>query len=386
MRGELLPDLDALNRSIGHLYDAVVNPDLWPSALDGIAGAYGASGVNLGPLTVDRTPPSAVSEPYYVSADLQEAYEVYFRDWIWRCPINIHFGRKPEYNKTIFDVAVLSEDVLRYDPFYNEFARHYHVLHGMMRATKPASNHSGFVMISPFSGRRGIPSQQQLKIFDILSAHAARAIAIHAQLGGAKDMTGELSELFTHRNCGVILIDGTGSVIEANSKAIEMSGDGFNIGRTRVRATAPGQQHLIDGLLSRALHPSLRNHSAGPVALRRAGGKKPLLIDAIPVLSRSDRPLSGLLSSGNGILLVIADPEATTSRHGKHLFALLGLSEAEARVAAALGSGASPELTGENLGISTGTVRNHMKRIFSKLDISRQSELVALAGKLAVLH
>lgn len=385
MRGELLPDLDALDHAVSQLYDAALHADLWPTALDGIAGVYGACGVTLFPLA-SETSPSAAFAPHYVSADLVEACDAYFSDWIWRCPINMHFFRKPEYDKTIFDNEVLDEDVLRNDPFYNEYARHFQLLHGMMRVTKPASSHSGFVMISPFSGKRGIPSQQQLKTFDILSSHAAKALAIHAQIGGAKDVTGELSELFTQRNCGVILIDGAGYVIEANGKAIEMSGDGFQFGRVGIRATAPGQQHVIDGLLSRALHPLRRDQGGGPVALRRAGGKKPLLVNAIPVRSRSDRSLAGLLSAGNGILLVIADPEAAASRRGKELFVLLGLSDAEARVAATLGSGISPELAGEHLGISTGTVRNHMKRIFSKLNISRQSELVVLAARLFVLH
>ena len=58
-----------------------------------------------------------------------------------------------------------------------------------------------------------------------------------------------------------------------------------------------------------------------------------------------------------------------------------GLSPSEARVAAQIGGAKTVEATATALGCATGTVRNHLKAIFSKVGVSRQAELVAVLGQ-----
>jgi DNA-binding CsgD family transcriptional regulator len=63
---------------------------------------------------------------------------------------------------------------------------------------------------------------------------------------------------------------------------------------------------------------------------------------------------------------------------------LFGLTPAEARVAALIGSGLSPRQAAEKLGISEGNVRTTLKHVFTKVGVSRQSELAVLLTKLAL--
>jgi DNA-binding CsgD family transcriptional regulator len=63
---------------------------------------------------------------------------------------------------------------------------------------------------------------------------------------------------------------------------------------------------------------------------------------------------------------------------------VLGLTLGEARVAALVGSGLSPRDASEKLGIMEETARTALKRVFSKVGISRQSELSALLTKLVL--
>jgi DNA-binding CsgD family transcriptional regulator len=60
------------------------------------------------------------------------------------------------------------------------------------------------------------------------------------------------------------------------------------------------------------------------------------------------------------------------------------LTLGEARVASLVGSGLPPRKAAERLGIAEETARNVLKRVFEKLDISRQSELAALLGRLVL--
>ena len=103
-------------------------------------------------------------------------------------------------------------------------------------------------------------------------------------------------------------------------------------------------------------------------------------------VGKSPSPLyNSMIKKGSKSQLadVVIDPDYTSPATRPDLFGLLGLTQAEARVASLLGCGDSPQAVAEALGLSTGTVRNHMKSIYAKLDLTRQSELVALAGRLA---
>lgn len=63
---------------------------------------------------------------------------------------------------------------------------------------------------------------------------------------------------------------------------------------------------------------------------------------------------------------------------------LLGLTLAEARVAALVGSGLPPRDASSRLGITEETARTALKRVFQKTGVSRQSELTRLLARLVL--
>jgi DNA-binding CsgD family transcriptional regulator len=65
----------------------------------------------------------------------------------------------------------------------------------------------------------------------------------------------------------------------------------------------------------------------------------------------------------------------------RQLALVFGLSPSEARVAALIGGAKTIEATAAALGCATGTVRNHLKSIFSKIGVGRQAELVAILSR-----
>lgn len=66
--------------------------------------------------------------------------------------------------------------------------------------------------------------------------------------------------------------------------------------------------------------------------------------------------------------------------------ACFGLTTAEARLASAIGNGASLDIAADALGISYETARCQLKAIFSKTDTHRQGELVSLISRLIPLR
>ena len=65
------------------------------------------------------------------------------------------------------------------------------------------------------------------------------------------------------------------------------------------------------------------------------------------------------------------------------LKACFGLTEAEARLAVRLASGADLSEAAEGLKISKATARNQLAAAMRKMDVNRQAELVARVARLA---
>ena len=76
--------------------------------------------------------------------------------------------------------------------------------------------------------------------------------------------------------------------------------------------------------------------------------------------------------------MFVTDPEAPGDISEERLRRLYGLSQGEARVAAALARGHSLEEAARTLRLSINNARAHLKRVFAKTRVSRQAELVRL--------
>jgi DNA-binding CsgD family transcriptional regulator len=91
-----------------------------------------------------------------------------------------------------------------------------------------------------------------------------------------------------------------------------------------------------------------------------------------------------ILGSTLGILIVTVIGERKAEKPSVDLLkAIFSLTPAEARVATLFGSGFRVSQVAERLGVSKETVRSHIKHVFAKIGVSRQSHLARL---LATLH
>jgi DNA-binding CsgD family transcriptional regulator len=120
-----------------------------------------------------------------------------------------------------------------------------------------------------------------------------------------------------------------------------------------------------------------------PIQIQRLERELPLTAYVVPVRSSLDSATTGFLTRGRAVVLVFdaapdEPPDPALVRD------LLGLTLGEARVAALVGSGLAPREAAEKLGITEGTARTVLKRVFAKVGVSRQSELTSLLTKLVL--
>ena len=82
-------------------------------------------------------------------------------------------------------------------------------------------------------------------------------------------------------------------------------------------------------------------------------------------------------------MVLIVDPRATPSIDPEHVAAVLGLTPAESRVAVALAEGMTMRDIAAATHRAESTVRELVKRIHVKLDVSRRADLVRIVVSLA---
>jgi DNA-binding CsgD family transcriptional regulator len=81
-------------------------------------------------------------------------------------------------------------------------------------------------------------------------------------------------------------------------------------------------------------------------------------------------------------LIIILDLETRAAPAETHMQRVFGLTSAESRLAVQLARGEALETAADLLQVSKETVRTQLKAVFAKTETSRQSELVALIGRL----
>ncbi len=173
------------------------------------------------------------------------------------------------------------------------------------------------------------------------------------------------------------IASGTGLVHQLNQCAQTLL-DGepsLRVVNSRLRFSDPATHAMLEGALRRATLPAPRS-SIFPL---RTGRNEVFEVNVSPL--HAEEP-AALADEGPLALVVIARPRPDAERIERRVRRLYGLTEAEARVTAALTLGETVEQIAAAHGVRTSTVRAQVRSIFEKTGVHRQTDLVrvALAG------
>jgi DNA-binding CsgD family transcriptional regulator len=111
---------------------------------------------------------------------------------------------------------------------------------------------------------------------------------------------------------------------------------------------------------------------AEPIAFAKPDQERPIIAQAIPV--------SAALAGEPAALILFSDPMGAKKTDPTVALELLGLTSAEARIAALVGDGNSPREAAKTLAITENTVRSALRLIYDKLMIGKQSELARIVA------
>jgi len=365
-----LTSSDKLTQSWFALGEAVVNPSAWPSVMERICQAVGAMGAAL--LQADvRTP----DVPRTKSTD--EIFDLYFRDG-WHTRDSRVDRAEPlilQGRRVLTDEDLFTDDEFKADRYLNEF----YFRRGLRSAALVAFavGQTFWVLCLHRTFREEPFDAEDARILATLPDRLTEVAALSTAVSRGV-LTSVTNALGLVRQ-PAIAIDRFGLVLDANDEAHRIFDGDLDIRQRRLttidREASISLQMLTNRILVTREDAPLATQ---PIVVRRTG-KSPIVIRVLPVPSAARNPFLGAR-----VLLTFTVIRARPRLDQVSLQRVFLLTPAEARLAALLTEGLSPEAVAERVGVKRETARKQLRAIFAKTDTNRQAQLVALLSNLHI--
>ena len=182
-----------------------------------------------------------------------------------------------------------------------------------------------------------------------------------------------LLEVFSHLGKPAVVADRDLKVRYATRQAEALRGDGGLLHGDLLRCRRPEDQAALREIVAAASDRAEGAFDLPPIAIE--------LPDGARLLARA-MPLDPTLTGGPAALLLFSDPARPARGNTARSLQLLGLTPAEARIAALVGAGEPPRKAAAALGITEHTIRSSLKVIYDKLAVNKQTELAGIVARL----
>ncbi|PZR81047.1 MAG: helix-turn-helix transcriptional regulator [Stutzerimonas stutzeri] len=373
MASQELYESSRISGLIAHLYDAAIDDALWSGTANRIAETLGSTStvlklhgdgarVNL----LECTGNLMVSEREQAWADDWHRKDL----WVER---SVAYGMQ----RIITDEDLVTRDEQERSGFYQEWLRHLDI-HHMLGAVFPAADGAIGVLGIHRPQGAGAYTDHERRQAALVLPHLQRALRLGQRFAAVSQAYAAALQALDRLDTGVLMVDGTGRVIQASSMAERLLHDNAELAviRGRLALSPPALHDKLLSLVQGAMDTA-RGRIAKPGAALSIPRphRMPLALEVAPL-----RPTASAFGEQRSAVLVfIRDPEAPIAV--ARLRELFGLTRTEGAVAAVLGRGASLEDIAVNMGIGLATVRSHLKRILAKTGTHRQAEAVALLAR-----
>ncbi|RWB14353.1 MAG: helix-turn-helix transcriptional regulator [Mesorhizobium sp.] len=342
------------------IYEAAIFPELWPNVLDNLSHAISSAGGILFA--------ASAGEIRWTSSPGTFEFMRAFVDGGWDKRNSRAARLAPmKYPGFVHDLDIFTREEIDRDPFYTELCRPKGV--GWAAGTI-VNVPNGDMMVYSFdrSMDAGPYDRPAIEFLDTLRPHLARAglMAARLHLERAKSAVDTLAAV----GLPAAVLRSEGRAVAANRLLEDLT--------PHVRICAFDRMHLVskraDAMFAAGLRQIEKLPSMRPLSFASRGlDDERAVIHLLPLRRRAH----DIFNSAACIVLIT--PVAKLNPPAEALLrGLFDLTPAEAKVAHALGSGATPRAIARDLGVSYETVRNHLKTVLAKTGSHRQANLLGL--------
>lgn len=362
-------DGDYLLEAMNMIGRAALDPETWPAALDGLRILLRADVCAL--VCHDlRVGQGHIRQAAGISPEAQSAYGTYLarlNPWLQ----HEHFYALA--GQVSLGSQILAHDELVKTEFYRDWLARQNLHHSLHAVVSRDKNQVTFL----FAARK--PSAQD---FEAATVDLCRRIL--PQLATTERIELALDELWLGRDgllgavnrlpIGVMLLTVDARVMLANRPAHEImaAADGLALGAAGLQASDVNDNTNLQRLMARAAREG--RPARGAMTITRPSGAQSYMVAVLPAKSDDAPARFGPAT----VAMFVGDPARQVGPDPETLSRFFRLTPAEAEVTVRLAEGDTLKEVARNLNISYHTARTHLRHVFSKTGVDRQSDLIRL--------
>ncbi len=363
-------DLAQLDELLGAIYDGPTESPPWNSALQMLRGSLQAAHVTLilRPPSQDSTGVMINTGP--VTTQGVESYESHF------------FATDPFVRLQEGEVLTAEELMGKQwldSSIYNEYLKPLGIRHllGADIYTKDGIECRLRITRSLDSKAFSVADKALVRF---LLPHLKRAIQLHARLDFLETERQLFAGTVNRMLLGIVSFDQNGAILETNQEArrILSEKDGIWLSGTTLAVESSQEGRELQRMIRAAIADNSDAEGSAVVeamSISRPSGRSKLgvLVRAIPIGRYSEskhRPAAAVF---------LRDSEANAAQPSQELVRrLFGLTRMEAQLALLLAEGFTLDEAAEKMNVRRNTARTHLRSIFCKTGVTRQTMLVRL--------
>jgi DNA-binding CsgD family transcriptional regulator/PAS domain-containing protein len=352
------------------LYEAAMDESRWPDTLKQLSELTESQAGTLWVLDRSDQP----RYPTFTFVNLDPAFIQEYLDYMAPLDPTAQYVVRHPHQSVIHDGLVITERDKSRSAYYDWHLRYGDLRFRMVGQVSPApAVQAGVSMLRTSKSGRFEPAD--IERFAFLQRHIHRALALGFRLGSLGTLQQCTTELLDRNPAAILLLDDQKRIVYANrrAEALHTARDGMSLSGGLQLASNQDNDKLQTLIVQTIADSSLATAGGGMQA-SRPSGRRPYVILVYPMSARYET----LMALRPAVCVVVIDPEVTASVPLERLQAVLGLTEAEARLAALLAEGQDLRDAALQLGITYGTARTRLATIFQKTDTRRQGELIKL--------
>ncbi|NOQ94740.1 MAG: hypothetical protein GQ547_08935 [Methylophaga sp.] len=245
------------------------------------------------------------------------------------------------------------------------------------------SNHQDLVTAVIFrrSEKVGFYSKDEIALAQLLIPHIVQSTQMSYKIGQKEVLSNAFEQSFDRLSVGVIIMNQYSHIVFANQAAEQVFSrdDGLSMKGKKLKATEQNNNASLTASIKKmfTLMDGDTLNAVKPFLITRKHLARPYQVSLMPLIQET----SPVHESSQLVLAIINDPDSQTVSSEQMLAAVYQLTLAEARVVHALCNGLSVSDIAVAVSSTDNTVRFHIKNVFQKLHVKRQSELVSLILK-----
>jgi DNA-binding CsgD family transcriptional regulator len=362
---------------IGDIYDAALDPELWPRVLEKGCGFVGGVASNL--YSEDS---AAKTGSTHCTWGVDRHYGRLYRDkYIKFNPFTTA--------QLFFDVeqVISLDDIVPRAEFHETvFYKEWVKPQGWIDAAsavleKSVTSYAALSVIR--HERQGLIDDEARWRMSLLVPHVRRAVLIGKVIELHKAEAATLADTLDGLTAGMFLVDRTGRIVHANASGRAMLSD------ARFVRAASGRLYAADAAANQTLQDIFAAAEWGDQAVGVKGISVPLparagpehVAHVLPLTAGTRRKAGARYAAVAAIFVREASLDAPSPL--ETIAKRFQLTPSELRVLLAIVEiGGAPEVANA-LGVSEATVKTHLRHVFEKTSTTRQADLVKLVARFA---